>query len=143
MTIQYSTAVRIARLDAIESSTGTSAKLRLRSGAAPALCSDARTGTIIATLELPSDWLGAASAAGNVVTKAKSGTWEDAAGTSGADNAGTIAHFEIMDSTLTTCHMQGTVTATAGGGDMTVDNTVVTAGQVVTVTGFTLTAGNA
>ena len=39
--------------------------------------------------------------------------------------------------------MQGTVTATGGGGDMTVDNVVFAAGQSFTVTGFTLTAGNA
>lgn len=35
------------------------------------------------------------------------------------------------------------MTATGGGGDMTVDNTSFAAGQAFTVTGFTLTAGNA
>jgi hypothetical protein len=39
--------------------------------------------------------------------------------------------------------MQGTVTATGGGGDMTVNNTSFALGQTFTVTGFTLTAGNA
>lgn len=39
--------------------------------------------------------------------------------------------------------MQGTVTATGGGGDMTVDNTSFASGQQFTVTGFTITAGNA
>ncbi len=37
--------------------------------------------------------------------------------------AGTVGHYEIMDSTGTVCHEQGTVTATGGGGDMTVVNT--------------------
>jgi hypothetical protein len=39
--------------------------------------------------------------------------------------------------------MQGTVTATGGGGDMTVDNVSFAAAQAFTVTSFTLTAGNA
>lgn len=135
MALQYSVAVRNARLDVVESTISTAPVLRLRSGSPPANCAAARSGTIIATLTLPSDWMAAASGG----TKAKSGTWEDLS----ADNADTLAHFEIMDSTVTTCHAQGTITLTAGGGDMTVDNTSVTAGQAITVTGFTLTAGNA
>jgi hypothetical protein len=39
--------------------------------------------------------------------------------------------------------MQGTVTATGGGGDMQVDNVSFAAGQQFTVTAFTLTDGNA
>jgi hypothetical protein len=135
MALQYSVAVRNARLDVVETTTGASAILRLRSGAPPANCAAARTGTVISTLNLPSDWMAAASGG----AKAKSGTWEDLS----ADAAGTVAHFEIMDSSGTTCHMQGTVTATGGGGDMTLDNVVVAAGQQITVTSFTLTAGNA
>ena len=34
------------------------------------------------------------------------------------------------------------VTATGGGGDMTIDSTSITAAQTVTITGFTLTDGN-
>lgn len=134
MALQYSIAVRNARLDAFESTCGSSAILRLRTGAPPANCAATRTGTVLATLNLPSDWMAAASGG----TKAKSGTWEDLS----ADAAGTVAHFEIMDSAGTTCHAQGTVTATGGGGDMTVDNPSIAAGQQITVTGFTLTAGN-
>lgn len=134
MTLQLSTTVRNAELDAIETAIGTAPVLRIRTGAPPANCAAARSGTILASPTLPSDWLAAASAG----SKAKSGTWEDTA----ADNAGTAGHFEIMDSSLTTCHAQGTVTATGGGGDMTVDNAVFAAGQDFIVTGFTLTAGN-
>jgi hypothetical protein len=72
-------------------------------------------------------------------TKAKSGTWEDTS----ADNTGTAAHFRIYASDGTTCGAQGTVTVTGGGGDMTVDSVSFTAGQAFSVTGFTLTAGNA
>jgi hypothetical protein len=135
MALQYSTTLRNAQLDAVETTIGTSAKLYLRSGAPPADCATADSGTLIATLDLPSDWMAAASAG----SKAKSGTWEDLS----ADNAGTLAHFRVKDSTGTTCHMQGTITATGGGGDMTVDNTSVTAGQAITVNTFTISAGNA
>ena len=71
-------------------------------------------------------------------SKAKSGTWEDTS----ADAAGTAAHFRIYASDGTTCHAQGTITATGGGGDMTLDNTSIASGQVITITSFTLTAGN-
>ena len=135
MAIQLSTDVRNARLDSIETEVGTSAVLRIRTGAPPANCAAARTGTILATLNLPSDWMAAASGG----SKAKSGTWEDTS----ADDTGTAAHFEIMDNGLTTCHMQGTVTATGDGGDMELDNVSIASGQQVTITTFTLTDGNA
>jgi hypothetical protein len=37
---------------------------------------------------------------------------------------------------------QGTITATGGGGDMTLDNTSIASAQVVSVTSFTLTDAN-
>lgn len=135
MALQYSTAVRNAQLDAFESTIGTSAILRIRSGAAPANCAAADAGTVLATLNLPSDWMAAASGG----SKALAGTWQDAS----ADAAGTAAHFRIYDSGGSTCHAQGTVTATGGGGDLTLDNTSIASGQQVTITSFTLTAGNA
>lgn len=135
MAIQLSVAVRNAKLAALESTIGTGPLLRIRTGAAPVNCAASRTGTVLATLTLPSDWLAAPSAG----AAALAGTWQDLS----ADAAGTAAHFEIMDSGGTTCHMQGTVTATGGGGDMTVDNLVFAAGQEFTVTSATFTEGNA
>lgn len=136
MALQLSTAVRNARLDTFESTIGTSAVLKLWPGAVPANCAAAdAAGPVIASMTLPSDWMAAASGG----TKALSGTWEDTS----ADNAGTVAHFRIYASDGTTCHMQGTVTATGGGGDMEIQNTSVTAGQAITVTAFTLTEANA
>lgn len=135
MTIQLSTNVRNARLDAIETVTGTSAILKVRTGAAPVNCAAADSGTVLATANLPSDWMTAASSG----SKSKTGTWEDTS----ADATGTAAHFRIYDSTGTTCHIQGSVTITGSGGDMTVDSVSFTAGQAFTVTTFTLTDGNA
>lgn len=135
MALQYSVAVRNAQLDAIETTIGTSAVLKIRTGSAPADVATADSGTVLATLSLPSDWLAAASGG----SKAKSGTWQD----SSADATGTAAHFRLYASDGTTAHAQGTVTATGGGGDMTVDSTSFTSGQSFTVNTFTITAGNA
>ena len=135
MALQYSVAVRNAQLDAFETTVGTAAVLKIRSGSVPATCSTADAGTVLASCTLPSDWMSAASAG----AKAKNGTWEDTS----ADATGTAAHFRLYASDGTTCHAQGTVTATGGGGDMTVDSTSFTSGQSFSVTGFTLTAGNA
>lgn len=135
MALQLSVAVQNARLDAIESAIGTDAVLKIRTGAAPADCATADAGTVLATLSLPTDYMAAASSG----SKAKSGTWEDTS----ADATGTAAHFRLYASDGTTCHMQGTVTITSGGGNMEVDNTSFAAGQAFTVTSFTLTDGNA
>lgn len=134
MAVQLSIAVRNARLDAIETSIGTSAVLKIRTGAQPATCATADSGTVLATLNLPSDWMAAASSG----SKAKSGTWEDLS----ADNTGTAAHFRVYASDGTTCGIQGSITATGGGGDMTLDNTSIASGQTVTITSFTLTDAN-
>lgn len=133
--MQFSTTIRNARLNTIESEIGTSAILYIYDGTKPANTTDADDGTVLATINLPSDWM--ANASGGVKTKA--GTWEDTS----ADATGTAAYFRVKESTGTTTHIQGTVTVTGGGGDMTVDNTSVAAGQQITVTSFTLTEGNA
>lgn len=133
MAIQLSAAVRNARLDAIESTIGTSAVLKIRTGAAPADVATADSGTVLATLTLPSDWMAAASSG----SKAKSGTWQDTS----ADASGTAAHFRIYASDGTTAHLQGTVGTS--GTDMIVDSVSFTAGQSFTINSFTLTDGNA
>lgn len=133
MAFQFSTTVRNAVLDAIETAVGTSAVLKIRSGSVPANVGTADAGTVLATLNLPSDWLAGASGG----SKALTGTWQDTS----ADATGTAGHFRIYASDGTTAHIQGTVTATGGGGDLTLDNTSIASGQQVTVTSFTITAG--
>ena len=135
MALQYSVTVRNAKLDAVETAIGVSAVLKIRSGSAPSDCAAADSGTVLATITLPSDWMAAASSG----SKAKSGTWQDTS----ADATGTAGHFRLYASDGTTCHAQGTVTATGGGGDLTLDNTSIASGQSVTISSFTLTAGNA
>jgi hypothetical protein len=115
MPFQFSTAARNASLDAIETTIGASPTLELRSGAAPANCA-------------------AAASAG---AKALLGTWQDLS----ADAAGTVGHFRVKQGA--TCHIQGSVTATGGGGDMTIDNPVLAVAQQVVVTAFNINAGGA
>lgn len=134
MTVQIADSVANAMLDAWETSIGASPILRLRTGAPPANLAAASTGTVLASLTLPADWMTAAAAR----SKSLSGTWQDLS----ADNPGTVGHYEIVKSDGTTRVEQGTVTATGGGGDMTIDNTVLAAGQQVTVTAFTRSMPN-
>lgn len=134
MAVQHSVAVRNARLDAIEATVGVSPRLQFRTGAKPASCAAAESGSLLAEVVCPSDWMAAASAG----VKALSGAWTVAA--SGTGDAG---HYRLLDAGGTVCHEQGSITATGGGGDMTVDNVSIAAGQTVTVTTKTLTEGNA
>jgi hypothetical protein len=135
MSLQFSVAVRDAMADAFESVTGTAARLTIWTGAPPANCAAANSGTLLATLALPPDYMATSSNG----TKAKSGTWQDTS----ADNGGTAGHFRIHDTAGTTCHAQGTITITGGGGDMVLDNPVFAQNQSITVNSFTFTMGNA
>ena len=134
MAVQLSTTVRNARLDTIESTIGTAPLLRMYTGSLPANCATAASGTKLVEITCPADWMANASSG----SKSLSGTWSVA-----AVATGTAGYFRIYDSGGTNCHVQGTITATGGGGDMTLDNTSITSGQTVTVTSFTLTDANA
>lgn len=133
MAFQLADALVNAILDAIETHVGTSPHLKIRTGAPPSTCADADSGSVLADVALPSDWLADAASR----TKAKAGTWQEAA----ADGTGTAAHFRVYTSGGT-CKMQGTITITGGGGDMTLDSLSITAGQTVTITAFTLGVTN-
>ncbi len=133
MARQFSVAVRNARADAFESTIGTSAVLKIRTGAQPATCATADSGTVLASITCPSDWMSAASSG----AKALAGSWT----TTGAA-AGTAAHYRLYASDGTTCHDQGSVTATGGGGDLTLDNTSIAVGQNVSITSFGWTEPN-
>lgn len=136
MALQFSVAVRNARLDAVETAIGASAVLKIRTGAVPANCAAADSGTVLATISLASDWMAVAAAG----AKAMSGLPVQDTSADGAGNAG---HFRIYASDGTTCHMQGTITATGGGGDMTLDNISLAVTQLFSLTAFTINEGNA
>ena len=133
MAIQLSVAARNGRLDAFETELGASPVLKIRTGAQPADCATADSGTVLATLSLPADAFAAAGSG----AKAKSGTWQDTV----ADASGTAAHFRLYKTDGTTCVMQGSVGQ--GSGDLSLDNVTIVAGQQVTINTFTVTDGNA
>jgi hypothetical protein len=134
--MQFGTALRNARGNTIETTVGTSPILEIRTGAPPATPATADSGTLLASMTLPSDWLGAAS--GGV--KSLAGTWEDAS----ANASGTPGHYRIWDSGRTVTHIQGTCTGpTVGTGELLLDVDTITAGQPVTVTAWAMTEGNA
>lgn len=118
-----------AMLDGLDSAFN-SGTLTIRTGSAPGAGNTA-TGTVLATITLPADAFAAAASR----AKAKSGTWEDTS----ADATGTAAHFRLVGGSNI---LEGTVTATGGGGDMEVDNTSFVSGQAFTITAFSLTSSN-
>ncbi|TGT76722.1 MULTISPECIES: hypothetical protein [unclassified Mesorhizobium] len=129
--LRYSTSVRNAKLDAIEDTVGASAVLKIRSGSPPANCAAADTGTVLASIDLPADWMAPAAAA----VKVKAGTWQDAS----ADANGTAGHFRIYDG-LGVCHIQGSYGTS--GADMIGSSTSFSVGQPFTVNSFTLADNN-
>ena len=129
MAIQYSDAVENASLDARETAIGVSPTLEIRTGNAPANCAASDSGSVLATIQLPSDWMAAASAR----SKAKAGTWSVA-----ASATGTAGHFRIKSGA--TCHIQGPCTqgTVAVSGELVLVNTNIAATQVVTINQFTM-----
>jgi len=134
MTIQIAEALRNAILDLFETTIGESPVLEIRTGAQPADCAAADSGTLLASLTLPADWMNAAASG----SKTLKGTWQDAS----ADDTGTAGHFRLKSS-LGTVYMQGSITATGGGGDLTLVSTSIVATMPLNITTFTLNAGHA
>jgi hypothetical protein len=134
MSIQLSVEERNARLDSIETILGASPLLRIFSGAMPASCVSADSGTKLIEITLGANWM--SDAVGG--QKEKSGTWTG----TGLDD-GVAGYFRIKTNNGSTCHIQGTVSITDGGGDMTLDNTNIATDQEITIDSFVLTDGNA
>jgi hypothetical protein len=133
MTVQYSTTVRAAMADAWETAQGTAVKVRIYTGTQPASCATAASGTLIIEFALASDW---ATNPGTGVKVLNGLPLSGAATGAGTNTAG---HYRFYDTAGTNCHEQGSITATGGGGDMTIDNTSIASGQTVQVTGYTKT----
>lgn len=132
MALQMSTTARNNLLDSIQTTVGTSPHFIIYSGAVSANCAAADPTGTLADITCPSSWMAAASGG----TKALSGTWS-ATASGGSSTA--PQSWRIKDSTSTTCHLQGT--AAVGSGDVNFNGSI-TSGQTVTITAFTITAGN-
>ena len=132
MALKFGVATRNAELDAIETYIGTTPSLKIFTGMAPANCAAADTGNKLVELTLPSDWMAAAAAG----VKDKTKTWD---GT--ATVAGDAGYFRIYKST--TCEIQGTAGESGDTPDLVLDEKTIAVDDVVRVTKFELTEGNA
>lgn len=119
--------------------TGVAAapRLRLRSGAAPASTSAARTGTVLVDMALPADWMSNVAAG----VKELSGNWTGT-GTAAAGAGTNTGHYEIVSNDGTVVHEQGSVSAVSGGGEIELVNINIAKDQVVTILTKTVTMPN-
>lgn len=135
MAIKLSTSCRSACVNAIKTTVGSSGKLRIYSGTQPAGPDTAiSTQTLLAELTLNSTF--APDSTTGVLTL--NAITDDSA----ADATGTAAFFR-MTTSGGTAHMDGSVTATGGGGDLTFNTVAIQQNVAVGVSSFTITAGNA
>lgn len=130
--MQYSTDIRDAQNNVIETTVGAAPTLTIYSGSAPSDCAAADTGTVLAIGTLPSDWMAASS--GGVV--AKTGAWS-LLGQSGAGAGTPGTHFRIKAGSV--CKVQGTFGI---GQEMVPDVNSIGNGQTVTINSFSITRGN-
>ena len=112
-------------LDAIDS-TFNSGTLTIRTGSAPGAGS-AATGTVLATLTLPTDAFNAAASRQKTITASFADTSADATGTAG--------HWRLVNSGATRV-LEGSVGV--GSGELQLSTLSSVAGGTVTVTAFTL-----
>lgn len=133
MTLQLDTTLRNNMLDQITSAVGASGLLKLFSGAVPANVAAADPAGLLVTMTCNATFAPASS--GGVLTL-------NAIASANASATGTAASFRIYTS-LSVCKLQGTVTATGGGGDLTIDNTSIASGQTISETSWTITAPGA
>lgn len=134
MATRLPTSARNAAANAITAlvDAGTGAgTVQLRTGSQPATANDAASGTLLATFVLSDPAFGAASA--GVSTLDVTPLPSDA-----ADATGTAGWARALDSAGATV-IDGSVTASGGGGDFIIDNTSIVAAQTVNLTAWTIT----
>lgn len=135
MTVSFSTAIRNAMLNAlrdqIDGGSGAG-KLRIYNGTKPAAGAAITTEVLLAELTLSDPCAGAA--ASGVLT------FSPITQDSSANASGNASWFRIVDSADTYC-IDGAITATGGGGDLTLATVAVVATQPVQVSALTITAG--
>jgi hypothetical protein len=134
MAIGFPTLVNNAKLNALTTYAGSAALLKIYKGTRPATGGAASDLDLLAQLTFAGNIASAAS--GGVLTLIAPATQTSAAGT------GTASWARIVKSDTTTVVMDMLVSATLGGGDLTLDSTEITAGGTVAITGGTITAGN-
>jgi hypothetical protein len=134
LNLKYAVALRNAKLDAITTQVGTSALLRIYDGT-QATNPDTAIGAQVLLAELTCNASAFAAAASGGVLTANAITSD-----SSANNTGTASWFRLLTSGAS-AKIDGTVGTS--GTDMIINNTSINAGQVVSCSSLTITAGNA
>lgn len=116
MALKISAAAAQAMGAALATDIGSASTIEIRTGAAPATPETADSGTLLATVAIS----GSFSSTGGVLTSADPASVTIAA-------TGTAAHFRVKTSGGT-AKIDGTVTATGGGGDMTLATVALSSG---------------
>lgn len=134
MPLRLSDSVRNAKVDAavdkLDGGTGASAGyIEIRSGSQPATPATAASGTVLATVALANPAFGSASGG--------SATLNDPASVNAAAS-GTAGWARFYDRAGSVC-WDGDVTATGGGGVVTLSSLSLTSGAPVDITGGTYT----
>jgi hypothetical protein len=121
-------------LDAITAllNSGT---VEIRTGSQPATVGTAASGTLLGTLSLSATAFGAATTASPAVATANAIT-----GDTSADATGTAGWFRAYRSSGngSTAIIDGSITASGGGGDMIMSSVSVVAGGTLDVTAWTI-----
>jgi len=127
--VKYSVLVRNAKLDAIQREVGERPALVIFTGSPPPTCSSGATGTVLAQIPMPAEWMKIAK---NGETE-MNGTWTSER----AVASGKPGYFRIYDA-ANVCHLQGSI-----GPDMQiVDDEDIREGAPVVVKRFTIRDNN-
>ncbi len=135
MAIRDSTATRNAvcdaRVDRFDAGSGAG-KIRIYSGTQPASANDAASGTLLCEITLNDPAFGSAAAGAATIDSSPtiSGTVLE---------TGTAGWWRGLDSDNNVV-CDGSITATGGGGDLTIVTVSLTSGGTVSLTGGTLSA---
>jgi hypothetical protein len=120
MAIQHSTTTRNRLRDGYVAAFPVSSSLVIRTST-PAGVANSAGGSVLATITLPATPY--TSGTGQVTLN---GTWSAT-----ASGTGTAGHYRLTNGSDIE---EGTITATGGGGDLTLDSVSITSGQTVTIT---------
>lgn len=117
-----------AAVDLLDGGSGPGT-MQIRSGTRPATPATTATGTLLATVTFADPAFGAASTGVKTVADPAPVT---------AAATGTASWCRLLDSNAVAV-LDGDVTATGGGGDVTLASTSIASGQTVDITGGTIT----
>lgn len=120
-----------ALVDLLDGGSGAG-YIEVRTGAQPASVGTAASGTLLGTLVLSDPAFGNATTASPSVATASAITSD-----STADASGTAGWFRAYDSAGTAI-IDGSITASGGGGDMQLDNVNVVAGGTISISAWTI-----